>query len=263
MAELQSLNILASKITYFKIDGPALRLRLQGQASRWFPLRKIRQVCITGDLTTGTETLFKLAEQRIPVTLFSLSGKFRCQIIHPQTATTSLPQLLEEAEHDPALQQAYAHWHENTSLQIYANLGVTKGCPKLAQKTFTEQLGQALNQNKLKKLFNHLNEWLQGVNQANLAKALDAAGVPLHGKQRYQLQKVLTQLTQPIKQTTAYNWLANNPGKQPTPNNLQHAMAQLERQLNHQLSSWLNQLYLQLEQASYTPTVERKPRKRA
>ena len=110
MYELISLNIQGSKILQFYIDGPALRLRRQGEATRWFPLRRIRQICITGELANGAETLVKLAEKRIPITLFSASGKLLCQMIHPDSAPAELTQLLDEVSHDVALADAYQQW---------------------------------------------------------------------------------------------------------------------------------------------------------
>lgn len=150
MPNLVSINIQAAQLVQFYIDGPALRIRREGEATRWFPLRRIRQICITGQLEVGLETLFKLAEVRIPVTLFTASGRLRCQLLHPQSQPADLTQLLEESKHDIALQEVQEQWYENSRLQAYAYVGVSKGCVKLAHKDFVQKQGEKLNRYLLK-----------------------------------------------------------------------------------------------------------------
>lgn len=255
MYELISLNIQGSKILQFYIDGPALRLRREGEATRWFPLRRIRQVCITGELANGIETLIKLAEKRIPVTLFSASGKLLCQMIHPDTAPAELTQLLDEVSHDIALEETYNQWYENTRLQAYAYVGVSRGCTKLAHEVFTQELGQILNRYQLKETHDQALSWMQGISQTGIARVLDEKGIPLHGQHRTRLHHQLSKISWPIEQQAAYRWLVHNHHQPVTPRNLHHAMGQLEQELIPWFSRSLHQLQSALEQASYTPTV--------
>lgn len=260
MYELISLNIQGNKILQFCIDGPALRLRRQGEATRWFPLRRIRQICITGDLATGTETLIKLAEKRIPVTLFSATGKLLCQMIHPDAAPAELTQLLDEASHDVALQQAYEHWYENTRLQAYAYVGASRGCVKLAHEVYTQELGEVLNHYQLKETHQQATSWMHGISQTGISRVLDEKGIDLHGQHRSRLQHQLSKISWPIEQQAAYRWLIRNHHQPVTPRNLHHALGQLEQELIPWFARCLHQLQSALEQASYTATADQKKR---
>lgn len=263
MHELISLNIQGNKILHLSIDGPALRLRLQGEATRWFPLRRIRHLCITGELNTGTEVLIKLAEKRIPVTIFSSSGKLLCQMLHPDSEVSEFSQLLEEAEYDIALKQAYADWFENTSLQAYAYVGVRRGCVKLAQAVFEQELGETLNYYQLKDSHNQAAQWMNGISQTGITRAITEKGVPLHGIHRSQLHHQLSEISWPIEQQAAYRWLVNNNHQPITPRALHHALGQLEQELLPWFARCLHQLQSTLEQASYTPTTTSRQRRYA
>lgn len=253
--DLVSINIQAAKLVQFYIDGPALRIRREGEATRWFPLRRIRQICITGQLEVSLETLFKLAEVRIPVTLFTASGRLRCQLLHPQSQLADLTQLLEESKHDIALKDIQEQWYENSRLQAYAYVGVGKGCVKLAHKDFVQKQGEKLNRYLLKITHQKAAEWMQGISQTGITRLLDKKGLPLHGTERSQLHKKLSEIAWPIEQQAAYRWLVRNKNKAASQRNLHNAMGELEQLLMPWFERCLNQLQSGLEQASYTATV--------
>lgn len=255
MPNLVSINIQAAKLVQFYIDGPALRIRREGEATRWFPLRRIRQICITGQLEVGLETLFKLAEVRIPVTLFTASGRLRCQLLHPQSQLADLTQLLEESKHDIALKDIQEQWYENSRLQAYAYVGVSKGCVKLAHKDFVQKQGEKLNRYLLKITHQNAVGWMQGISQTGITRLLDKKGLPLHGTERSQLHRQLSEIAWPIEQQAAYRWLVRNKNKAASQRNLHNAMGELEQLLMPWFERCLNQLQSGLEQASYTATV--------
>lgn len=263
MFELISLNIQGSKLLQFTIDGPALRMKRAGEATRWFPLRRIRQVCITGEPATGMDTLFKLAEKRIPVTLFSASGKLRCQLLHPDTQVSELLQLLEEAEHDIALEQAHQSWYEHHCLQAYARVGASRGCSKLAHQIYTQGLGEVLNEYDLKDSHRQAADWMHGISQSGINRLLDEYSIPLHGKYRSLLHHQLSKIAWPLEQQAALRWLVHNQGLPATPANLHRAMGELEQELLPWFSRCMNQLLISLEQASYTPTLAARKRRHA
>ena len=260
MHESISLTLKGSSLTYFALDGPALRVKRDGEATRWFPLRRLRQVCITGQPSTGMETLLKLANKRIPVTVFSATGELICQLLHPETAITDLNQLLEESSRDVALADARAAWLEHALLRAYGRAGIKKGDSRLAKNAFMEYLGQRLNQLGLQETHTEACKWLLGISQTGITRLLDEKSLPLHGSLRHQLHLQLCEIARPLVQHTAWLWLENNPGKRVTPASLQSAFQTFQTQHLPWLTGCLNHLETALEQASYTPTLEQHKR---
>lgn len=261
MSDMISLSLQGASITLFKLDGPALRLKRQGEATRWFPLRRLRHVCITGQLTTGLETLFKLAEKRIPVTLFSTNGELRCQLLHPHSSTAGFSQLLEESEHDAALKDAREQWLINSQLQAFAHVGIQKGDIRLAKAAFTQQLGEMLNKLKLQQSYADAEQWMHGISQTGINRLLDSECQHLHGQQRSTLHNQLNQITWPLTQEATFNWLIKNQHKAATPANLHNAFSELEQTLMPWFKRCLAHLETALEQASYSPTVNTRQRR--
>lgn len=260
MHESISLTLKGASLTYFSLDGPALRIKRQGEATRWFPLRRLRQVCITGQPATGMETLLKLANKRIPVTVFSATGELICQLLHPETSTTDLNQLLEESQQDVALSSARAEWLEHALLRAHARVGIKKGDSRLARKAHEEAQGQQLNQLALRETHTEACKWLLGISQTGITRLLDEKSLPLHGSLRHQLHLQLCEIAHPLVQQTALEWLLKNRYKRVTPGSLQQAFQTFQTQHLPWLASCLNHLETALEQASYTPTLEKRKR---
>jgi len=256
MYELISLNIQGNRIEQLSIDGPALRLRLQGEATRWFPLRRIRHLCITGELNSSTETLLKLAQKRILITLFSSCGKLQCQIFHPLNETPQLVHLIDECANDLALASARNNWYENALLQSFAYTGFNRGCSKLAIKSFRKNLSIILRTKQIRPQFKTVNLWMSGIAQVAIVRLFCEKTIPLFGRERNRLRRQLAEISRPLVQQASLYWIVQNPDIDPSPARLAYDMGKFEHHLTPWLSRCINELELALEQASFTPTVE-------
>lgn len=260
MHELISLTLRGASLTTFTLDGPALRVKRQGEATRWFPLRRLRQVCITGQPATGMETLLKLASKRIPVTVFSHNGELVCQLLHPDTETADLNQLLEEAQHDIALTHAREEWFEHALLRAYARVGIKKGDSRLAMQAFIETLRHQLKSLELRETHTEAVKWLLGISQTGITRLLDEKSLPLHGSLRHPLHFQLSEIAKPLVRQTAFDWVVENRFKRVTPGSLQQAFQVFQTLHLPWLAQCLQHLQTALEQASYTPTLEQRKR---
>jgi len=257
-----NLNIMGNEIEQMTIDGPSLRIQLKGQAVRRFPLRTLGHICITGDPANGADTLLALMGKRKLITLFSANGVLKGQLYNPKKRESLLLNLLEESAHDPALAQARAEWFENSRLQAFAMVGITKGCDIMAIRSLRKQLGRTLSELDLKREHKTVTKWLRGITEICITKILAKRGIPLHGHQCNRIRRQLGRIAEPVYLHAALHWLVANPAVETTPKNMTVVMGNFQRTLYPTLARCLYQLQVRLEQAICTPTTMQKRKHR-
>lgn len=176
------LLIDAAKLERLSLDGPALRVQMQAQSGRLFPLRRIARIHVMGQGVVSMDALLHCAEQRIPVAFFRGNGKLRCQLYFPGAEDGTLGHWLVYLDFDTCVRDVYEHWLQDQRLHVMAALGIRSGCPEHRLKMIREQISTVGNRSLGKLRFREALDWLHGFLQAQLSQLIAEQGLSLRDR---------------------------------------------------------------------------------
>jgi hypothetical protein len=171
------LVIDTARLQQLDIDGPALRLSIQDQGRRLFPLRRLARIHVMGELHCGFDALLHCAEQQIPVAFFSLQGKLRCQLYYPVFENGVLAHWLEHIEFDVQAQHMYSEWLHLQQLHVLGQIGCRDGAREYRMKIAEERLHALFNKHWNHRRLLEAREWLIGMLTAHLSQLIVKHGL--------------------------------------------------------------------------------------
>ncbi|PXF28687.1 hypothetical protein WH50_24980 [Pokkaliibacter plantistimulans] len=235
-----SLMLDARKVDTWRVDGPAIRLKLKGEPWRWLPLRRLARVFVVGELTASCAPLLACSDTAIPVAFYSGRGKLRAMLMPSATQETTLAALLERLGWDQQLQAIYADWDAHQAAHWYADL-LGEARPVFRQKQLINRIGSVLGKFDLQQFCS----WLEGFFEAHLREVLQKFGI-LHCEQARPVQVLLQEWQQAAITVLSGEWLAAFPDKH-GPRAAWQCFQRHEAWLTRERSRQLQQLIWQLE----------------
>ncbi|MBC6907360.1 hypothetical protein DWB84_18135 [Saccharophagus sp. K07] len=190
------LVIDSRKTEQIRLDGPALRIRMQQQSSRLFPLRRLSRIHIVGELQQGFDALIYCAEHQIPVAFFTLNGKLRCQLYFPVLENSLISHWLEHVEFDQQAQQEYDDWLKHQTLHLLACMGYRTGSIERRLQSILNQLHHACKKELGEKLYRQAMDWLEGMANAQLSQIITNLGLANQSRGKRKLMEDITPLYQ-------------------------------------------------------------------
>ena len=110
---MRPLYLNASEPLSVSLDGPALRVRKEGECSRLFPLERIARVTANDQVKWSTDALLACADAGIAICFLERNGSIRARLIGRATNRGQLPQLwsnfLDRPDHDVL----YRQWRDD------------------------------------------------------------------------------------------------------------------------------------------------------
>lgn len=188
------LVIDSRKAEKVSLDGPALRIRMQAQSARLFPLRRLSRIHILGELGSGFDALVHCAEHQIPVAFFTVSGKLRCQLYFPVFENSILSHWLEHVEFDIAAQQHYEEWLLHQSLHLLSLMGCTQGARELRIQLTAEKLNHICKKQLGDKHYQLAMEWLSGMLNVHFSQIIVNHGLSNQSRGKRKLMEDLIPL---------------------------------------------------------------------
>jgi len=188
------LVIDSRKLSALALDGPALRVRMDKQNTRLFPLRRLSRIHIMGALHDGFDALLHCAEQQIPVAFFTIKGKLRCQLYYPVFEHSVLSHWLDHMEFDPEAKQQYEEWLAHQTLYMLSTLGERRGAYELRRDLVEERLNGICRQMLGEKRYRDAQEWISGMLMAHLSQIIVGFGLQNQGRNKRRLQQDITPL---------------------------------------------------------------------
>lgn len=186
------LVIDARKLEALWLDGPALRVRMQAQNSRLFPLRRLSRIHVLGALNEGLDALLHCAERQIPVAFFTIMGKLRCQLYFPAYENSILSHWLEHVDFDPEAKEQYDEWLAFQSLHVLSMMQFTKGSSETRWQLAAETLRGAGNKFLGAKVFNQALDWLNGMLNAQVSQLIVQHGLSNQSRGKRRLMEDIT-----------------------------------------------------------------------
>lgn len=205
------LVIDSRKAEQLRLDGPALRVRMQEQSSRLFPLRRLSRIHILGDLQQGFEALIHCAEHQIPVAFFTVSGKLRCQLYFPVLENTLISHWLEHVEFDAQAREIYGDWLQHQSLHLLSCLGYKRGALEQRLRCNLERLHHACKQVLGEHQYRLAMDWLEGMACVQLSQIIIDHGL---ANQSRGMRKLIDDIT-PLYDFWLHHHLAKYQIKKP------------------------------------------------
>jgi hypothetical protein len=171
------LVIDAHKVEAISMDGPALKITMQLQSARLFPLRRLSRVHVVGAVSNGFEALIHCAEQQIPVAFFSQRGKLRCQLYYPVLTNGIISHWLEHVEFDEQAKQEYNEWLLHQKLYFLAIMGYRNGCYQTRLQLVEELLNRRCKKIIGAPKFELALDWLSGIMAVHMSQVIVEQGV--------------------------------------------------------------------------------------
>lgn len=188
-----TLVVDATRLIRLAVDGPALRVRIQGCSDMLFPFRRILRVQVIGVPRSGFDALIACAERRIPVAFFDGCGRYRCRLGPPAIDPTGVDARLEQIEYDCCSRAVYEEWKRNQSAHLLSLLGVGDPAARRAPDRVRKSLFSTLRQQLIQKDLEEAQNWIQGMLTFHLEQALDAVGPVTHMRIRSRLIQDLSE----------------------------------------------------------------------
>jgi hypothetical protein len=211
--ERRYLLIDSPNVQELKLDGPALRIRVEGRNHQWFPLRRISLISCVELPPTGMEALIAIANQGIPVCFYSRSGKLLAQLIHPGNLPGSLSHWLESVPCDGELEKTYSEWLENQLRHSYGIIGCVVRDSKVSAVRAEAQLAGLAKACKCQPLVNSAKGWVEGL----ITGLIQGQGMRLGlSANSSQLARIISDLLQ-AGTTLGLTWLIAETKRQPLP----------------------------------------------
>jgi hypothetical protein len=171
------LIIDAQNLEELVIDGPAIRIRLIKKSSRLFPLRRLSRIHISGNLSVGFNALIACAECQIPVTFFTIRGKFRCQLYYPMIEKTWLAHWIDIIEYDIDAKTQYEEWLAHQTLHLLAGIGEKNGAHNIRLELVREKINFRCMSILGEIAYRETTEWINGLLLAHLAHVMVVFGL--------------------------------------------------------------------------------------
>lgn len=188
------LVINSSMTEKLSLDGPALRIRMQAQSARLFPLRRLSRIHIIGELERGFDALIHCAEHQIPVAFFTARGKLRCQLYFPVFENTFLNHWLEHIEFDMQARQEYQEWLVHQTLYLLSRMGYAQGTRERRLQIVDEELSSLCRAKLGEKGYRLAMEWLQGILAVQLSQIIVDQGLSNQSRGKRKLMEDLSPL---------------------------------------------------------------------
>jgi len=186
------LVIDARKLEMLMLDGPALRLRMQSQASLLFPLQRLSRVHVIGKVDQGFEAFLHCAEQQIPVAFFTAQGKLRCQLYFPVFENSLLSHWIDYVEFDSEARQQYQDWLSGQRLHVLSLMGCSAGNRETRYQVVREKLHEICNKKLGIRYAQDAMEWLTGMLSVHLSQLIVEQGLCHQGRGKRRLLEDLT-----------------------------------------------------------------------
>jgi hypothetical protein len=181
------LVINGNKLQQLDLDGPALRIALQEQSTRLFPLRRLARIHVIGELHCGFEALLHCAEKQIPVAFFGQKGKLRCQLYYPVFENSVLAHWLEHIEFDHEIRKLYDGWMHLQKLHLLGNIGCRDGANTCRQDLAEQRLHHLLNKHWSRTQQHEAREWLQGMLTVHISQMIVQQGLANQSRSKRKL----------------------------------------------------------------------------
>jgi CRISPR/Cas system-associated endonuclease Cas1 len=177
------LIIDSRKMVKISIDGPALKICMESQSPRLFPLRRLSRIHIIGDPTSGLNALLYCAEHQVPVAFFTAKGKLRCQLFFPVFEGNFISHWIEHVE-----------WLHHEKLRLLAPIGIISGSnesrAKLAEEMFNKICKYAIGESQYKLA----TDWLMGMLATQMSQIIVNHGIANQSRSKKKLMDDLLPL---------------------------------------------------------------------
>jgi hypothetical protein len=147
---LKPLYIHATRPYQVKLTQPALCVKTNTKANRYYPLKNIERIQVSGPVEWDTAALLACAESKISVQFVNAQGETRGRLVGAGKINHSLPENLQRLINSPGWEARYRQWCWARSLQTqryaadrlgysYREVRDFAGLPKWSEARLTNQ----------------------------------------------------------------------------------------------------------------------------
>lgn len=166
--------------TVVQADGPALRVRCDGSADRWFPLRQVSQVVSAERVAWTTPALLACAELGITVSFTDGDGAVLARLIGRHGERTELRQMLADFLDRADWQPLYQHWldgMERMAMRSVLRRSGVKWCETLTPRALRQMFQHEADVIRAAEAFERIGGVVHGLLVALCTQALRDCGV--------------------------------------------------------------------------------------
>ena len=179
-----TLVIDSRKLQQLAIDGPALKVVMQGKSPVLFPLRRLSRIHILGASAVAVDALLHCAEQDIPTAFFHANGRLRCRLASATKTPGRVDHWFEHIDFDDNIRQLYQDWLHHQQAYVMSQL-VIGGCGGRSRQLLDEALQGYFRQQLGKQGKTSALEWLDGLLTCHIEQQVTAGGfVSPHSQNR-------------------------------------------------------------------------------
>lgn len=161
------------------LDGPALRVRQDGSADRWYPLNRLARVVDMGSSQWETEAMLACLDAGVTLTFLHRGGRLRGQCFGSQTRELGLGERLQDLITQPEWESAYQIWREAAEQRVILSLlgRLPRGEINLRAKSLRRTTMALALQYARKPLVLKINRLLAGLVSAQVAEQVERLGL--------------------------------------------------------------------------------------
>jgi hypothetical protein len=189
------LFIKGRRLEILRFREPALELKLINQSIQLFPLRRLSQVCLIGQVECNISVLFTVAARGIPVHLFTGKGKAMSKLLPAMQNQDVLEDTLETALVQPQMMKHIELMVANFVLHS-ASIIPGRNNVGLSYHNFIHSMA-ALSAKRGKKVKHNADMWFLGMLNNTWANVQNSMCLPANGPLSVKLETWVNQLLAP------------------------------------------------------------------